>query len=308
MIYVLIAFLMGLLVPVQTAANSRLRMTVGQAYLSTLVSFSVSSLSLLLIALVAGIPLLPSAELASAAPWWSWLGGIIALATITIAIYLFKELGQLQAMIVPLFCQLLFSLLIDSFGWFGSSVIPMSVKRGAGAVLLFVGIFFVSVLPKLREQKDSPGKRGMRQWLWQGLAILSGCGMASIGAIYARLGVILNSPFQASMISFFIATVAMLLFCLFKGGIKDIGKAFGKGNPWWMWLGGICGAITVYGNAWLIPKLGVGLFVMLILVGQLIVSLLMESKGWLGAPKKKIAVSQIVGLVVMVAGVALIRL
>jgi len=40
---------------------------------------------------------------------------------------------------------------------------------------------------------------------------------------------------------------------------------------------GICGAITVYGNAWLIPKIGVGLFAMLLLIGQLLLSLLMLS-------------------------------
>lgn len=308
MLYALIALLMGLLVPVQTAANSRLRQTVGRAWLSTLVSFSVSSIFLLLIALVAGIPILPSAETAALAPWWSWFGGIIALATITIAIYLFKELGQLQAMIIPLFSQLLFSLCIDSFGWFGSAVIPMTLKRAAGALLLIAGIVFVSVLPQLKAQKGQSSNHGAGQWLWQGLAILSGCGMASIGAIYARLGAVLSSPFQASMISFFIATAAMLIFCLLKGGISDIGKAFGKGNPWWMWLGGICGAITVYGNAWLIPKLGVGVFVMLMLVGQLVLSLLMESKGWLGAPRKKITAGQIAGLLLMIAGVALIRL
>ena len=37
MAYLLITVLMGLLVPIQTAANSRLRATVGEAYLSTLI-------------------------------------------------------------------------------------------------------------------------------------------------------------------------------------------------------------------------------------------------------------------------------
>ena len=58
MVYLLITVLMGLLVPIQTAANSRLRAMVGEAYLSTLISFSVSTLSLLTVALVAGIPVI----------------------------------------------------------------------------------------------------------------------------------------------------------------------------------------------------------------------------------------------------------
>ena len=44
MFFLLITLAMGLLVPFQTAANSRLRTVVGPAYVSTLVSFSVSTL------------------------------------------------------------------------------------------------------------------------------------------------------------------------------------------------------------------------------------------------------------------------
>ena len=308
MIYLIITLAMGLLVPLQTAANSRLRQTVGQAYLSTLVSFSVSSLFLLLVAMVAGIPILPTAEMLQTAPWWSWFGGIIALLTITCAIYLFRELGQLQATIIPLFSQLLFSLAIDHFGWFGSKVIPMDGKRLAGSVLLLVGIVLVVVLPRLRGQQTTGSAKGARMVIWQLCAIVSGCLMASIGAIYALLGSIIGSPIQATTVSFLIATVAILLFSLCSGNIRQVGKAFSRQHPWWMWLGGICGAICVYGNAWLIPKIGVGLFAMLLLIGQLLLSLLMEQFGWLGAPRKKISAMQIIGILLMLEGVALIRL
>ena len=108
--------------------------------------------------------------------------------------------------------------------------------------------------------------------------------MASIGGLYALLGSVIGSAVQASTVSFIIATSAMLLFCLCRRKVRLVGKAFDRNCPWWMWLGGICGAITVYGNAWLIPKIGVGLFVMLLLIGQLLLSLLMEQFGWLGAP------------------------
>ena len=43
MYFLIIALAMGLLMPFQTAANSRLRGAVGPAYVSTLVSFSVST-------------------------------------------------------------------------------------------------------------------------------------------------------------------------------------------------------------------------------------------------------------------------
>ena len=308
MIFLIITLAMGLLVPIQTAANSRLRMAVGQAYVTTLISFSVSSVSLLLVAMVAGIAVVPTTEMLHTAPWWSWFGGIIALLTITCNIYLFREVGQLQATVIPLFSQLLFSLAIDHFGWFGSRVIPMDGKRLCGALLLLVGIVLVVVLPRLRGQQTAGSAKGARLVFWQLCAIVSGCLMASIGAIYALLGSIIGSAVQASTVSFLISTTAMLLFCLCSGSIGQVRLAFRRDCPWWMWLGGICGAITVYGNAWLIPKIGVGLFAMLLLIGQLTLSLLMEQRGWLGAPRKRITALQVIGLLLMLGGVALIRL
>ena len=307
--YVLIVLLMGLFVPVQTAANSHLRSVVGPAYVSTLISFSVSSLVLLAVSAIFGLPVLPSSTQVAAAPWWCWFGGIIALLTITCNIYLFKELGQLQAMIIPMFAQLLFSLLIDHFGWFGTQVIPLDAKRIAGSLLLVAGVTLVAVLPRLKAQRENPSAAsGSRQMLWQLAAVVCGCLMSSITAIYARLGGILGSPVQATTDSFLIATAAMLLFCTLRGKVHLVGKAFRGRHPWWMWLGGICGATTVFGNAWLVPKIGVGLFAMSLLVGQLALSLLMEHFGWLGAPKKHISWTQIAGILLMLAGVALIRL
>ena len=91
MYFLIIALAMGLLMPFQTAANSRLRGAVGPAYVSTLVSFSVSTLALLLVSMLAGIPIVPSSQVLAATPWWSWFVGLIAVVTITIAIHLFKD-------------------------------------------------------------------------------------------------------------------------------------------------------------------------------------------------------------------------
>ena len=309
MFFLLITLAMGLLMPFQTAANSRLRGVVGPAYVSTLVSFSVSTLALLLVSLVAGIPILPTSTMLAQAPWWSWFVGIIAVVTITIAIHLFKEIGQLQALIIPMFSQLIFSLTIDHFGWFGAKVIPLGMNRVIGALLLIVGVALVVVLPRLKAGQQTAGvSTGSRQTFWQLIAVLSGCLSASVTGAYAQLSSIVGNPVQATTVAFFVATMALLLFCTCLGKTQLVGKAFNRNYPWWMWTGGLCGAVIVFGNAWLVPKVGVGVFSMALLVGQLTLSMLMEHNGWLGAPRKRIAWPQIVGILLMLAGVALIRL
>jgi len=309
MFYLFIALAMGLLMPLQTAANSRLRQVVGPAYVSTLVSFSVSTLALLLVSLLAGIPILPTSQMLADAPCWSWFVGIVAVVTITIAIHLFKEIGQLQAIVIPMFSQLIFSLLIDHFGWFGARVIPLGTNRIIGSLLLVAGFVLVVILPKLKAGLPTAGSAtGSRMTFWQLMAVLSGCLSASITGAYAQLSAIVGNPIQATTVAFFVATVALLLFCTCMGKTQLVARALSRDYPWWMWIGGLCGAVIVLGNAWLVGELGVGVFTMSLLVGQLALSLLMEHLGWLGAPRNRVSWWQVLGIMLMLAGVAAIRL
>ena len=249
---------------------------------------------------------MPSQQALHDAPWWSWFIGVIPLITITIAIHLFKEIGQLQAMVIPMFSQLLFSLCIDHFGWFGARVMPLGWQRALGAALLIVGVTLVVIIPRLNSNATT-GNGGLRQVLWQLAAVLSGCLSAVVGAILASLGQVIGSAIQATTVLFAIATVVMIVYCCLGGSIVKTRKAFTTSAPWWIWMGGILGAVIVYGNAWLIPLIGVSAFMMALLIGQLLLSLLMERQGWLGAPKKHISWTQYVGIIIMLAGVFMIK-
>ena len=306
MLYILIALILGFCTPLQTAANSRMRLLVGSAPVSTLISFAVSTIVLIIVALVASISLVPSPQAFHDAPWWSWFIGIIPLITITIAIHLFKEIGQLQAMVIPMFSQLLFSLCIDHFGWFGARVMPMSLQRSIGAVLLIVGVTMVVIIPRLGSNAKTENG-GLRQVLWQLAAILTGFLSSIVGAILASLGQVIGSAIQATTVLFAIATGVMIVFCTINGSLVKSKKAFTAHAPWWTWTGGLLGAIIVLGNAWLIPLTGVSVFMMSLLIGQLMLSLFMERQGWLGAPKKHISLTQIAGILIMLAGIFLIK-
>lgn len=307
MLYILVALVLGFCTPLQTAANSRMRQLVGSAPLSTLISFAVSTIVLVIVALFASIPLIPSAQAFHDAPWWSWFIGVIPLITITIAIHLFKEIGQLQAMVIPMFSQLIFSLCIDHFGWFGARVMPLGWQRAIGAVLLIVGVTMVVIIPRLKSSSKTDNGNSLRQTLWQLAAVLSGCLSAMVGAILASLGQVIGSAIQATTVLFAIATGVMIVFCCVNGSVIKVRKAFTTNAPWWIWMGGILGAIIVYGNAWLIPMIGVSVFMMALLIGQLLLSLLMERHGWLGAPKKHISWTQFAGIFIMLAGIFLIK-
>lgn len=305
--YLFAAWMTGMLVPLQTAANARMRRSIGAALPVTLLSFAVSSLLLVVVSLARGIPLVPAAAQMDAVPWWGWTGGIIALLTITVTMVLFRVLGPVQTTILPLLGQILFSLVIDHFGLFGSVNIPISPLRAGAMVLLTGGVILVTVVPSLEKGKEDGSGRGRYTLLWQAAGIGVGCLMASIGAMYGRLGLLLGSAVQASAVSFLAATAVMALVCIGNGSMGSVARAFSRDNPWWMWLGGVCGALSVFSNAWLIPRTGAGGFFMAFLLGQMGVSLLMEGRGWMGAERRRISAVQWIGLVLMAAGVLFIR-
>lgn len=304
MIYIIVVVL-GMLVPVQTAANARLRLQVQSVWVATLISFGVSTLALLAACGAGGLALLPTAAQVDAAPWWGWGGGVIALLTITAYICLFRALGTLQAMILPLVGQLVFSLLIDHFGLFDAARIGLSPAR-AGAVALLLAGTALAIGPRAGRRGEPAG--ALRTAAMQAVGVGSGFLLASMGAIYGALGRALGSAVQAALFSFAIATAVMLLCCGLAGVAGRVRLAFAGDRPWWMWLGGVVGGVAVFGNAWLIPQMGTGVFFMLLTIGQIVLSVCMEWCGWLGAERRRVSWLQAAGLALMALAVAMIRL
>jgi transporter family-2 protein len=68
---------------------------------------------------------------------------------------------------------------------------------------------------------------------------------------------------------------------------------------------GILGASLVFAIAWLIPRVGAGPVMITLLAGQVMGGLIMSHFGWLGSPQQPITLMKVVGVIVMIGGVAL---
>ncbi len=68
---------------------------------------------------------------------------------------------------------------------------------------------------------------------------------------------------------------------------------------------GILGACLVFAIAWLIPQVGAGSVMITLLAGQVLGGLILSHYGWLGSPVQPITLGKIVGVLVMIGGVAL---
>lgn len=72
-----------------------------------------------------------------------------------------------------------------------------------------------------------------------------------------------------------------------------------------LFTAGILGATLVFAIAWLIPQVGAGPVMITLLAGQVLGGLIMSHFGWLGSPVQPLTLMKLIGVLVMVGGVAI---
>lgn len=318
----------GLLLPVQTCINSRLREALGSPFLSSLGSFLGGTIFLFLLTLIVNHSVALPAGLVGQQPTWIWLGGLFGVIGLTTNILIFPYLGGVQTTVLPVSGQILMGLIIDQFGLFGAQQTPLNFLRVAGAVLVLLGVLGAVMLggqkmskkktrgkPNSLEgrdattQQNSVGPSSGRLWAMRALALFAGFLMASQAAINGHLGVLVGSSLKAALVSFSIGSIALILLVMAQRLKVRVRVPEGKSsNPLWMWFGGVLGALYVLGSAFLVPLIGAGLTIVATLLGMISGSLAVDKFGVLEAPKRYVGLPQVISLVVMLVGVVLIRL
>lgn len=301
----LVALAVGGLIPIQTAANSRLRVSVGnKPVISALVSFSMA----LLVAVVAttalrGNPLPQFAEGASA-PWWVWLGGVMGVCFVLGNIVLFPRLGAVQTVVLPILGQVIMGLVIDRFGLFGAPVMEVSWLRVLGAVVVLVGI--VVVLRAGKRPAVEGDAAGVELWLYRLLGVMVGVGSAVQTAVNGYLGAIAGSSLHAGEINLTVGVLLLLVAALATSPRQLARKP--ESGPWWMWLGGLVGAAFVISGATLAPLLGTATTVIAFNAGTIAAGQALEALGAFGARRNPLTAARLAGLVVIFLGVLAVRL
>jgi transporter family-2 protein len=144
-------------------------------------------------------------------------------------------------------------------------------------------------------------------YLYMLLALVAGAMMPTQAATNNKMAVFLNdSPILAAFISFFVGTVALFVDAVASGA--SLGNlALAKNATPIAWIGGLLGAFFVTATVTLVPRLGVAMTFSLIIAGQMIVTLVIDHFGLLGVPMKEISLARIGGILLITAGVVLIR-
>ena len=311
-LFILLGVLCGVMIFTQTTINSQLREHAESPYASSLISFLFGTALLLLLTIIIEGHLFPSLETLQSMEWWAYLGGALGIYVVLSAILVFPRIGGVQTVAIPIFGQMLMSLLIDYFGWFAMDKRPLSLINILGLIILVIGIVFTVILPDYLEKKHlATAEKHMKKsgkLFWQILALLSGFCLAIQPAVNGHLGIGISSGIQAALISFLIGTILLIAINVILKQMTSLKMAFQKKAPWWFYMGGFLGALYVFFALVITPEIGTGAFVIFVLIGQMIVSLLIDNYGLLRSRVRKVSMIQIIGLIVMLIGAGIVKL
>lgn len=138
------------------------------------------------------------------------------------------------------------------------------------------------------------------------LAFIGGMAVPAQFAINSQLRNVVGGPVSAAAVSFIIGAVALSVAAVFVSRtVPRLGEV--AGAPWWVWTGGLLGAVYVLASIILTPRLGAAATVGFFLAGQMAASVTIDHFGLLGAATQEITLPRSLGLVFVLAGVFLIQ-
>jgi transporter family-2 protein len=143
------------------------------------------------------------------------------------------------------------------------------------------------------------------------LLMLTAVGMGSVLAtqvgVNGRLRVRTGDPVYAALISSTIAALSLLIYSVVV--VREPWPAVVRltSAPWWIWTGGLMGALYVVMSLVLVSRLGGAALFGSIVLGQMLAAITMDHFGLLGLQRHEVNLWRVFGALLLVAGVVLIR-
>jgi transporter family-2 protein len=153
----------------------------------------------------------------------------------------------------------------------------------------------------------SPSKRYLTALV---ASVIAGVLVAVQSRINGEFGLALGDGALAALLSFsmglLVMTIALVINPQARTGLGRIRQALVAGElPWWGAIGGAGGAFLVLTQGLSAGVLGVALFTIAVVSGQTLGALVIDTRGWVGAPRVLLNRWRVMGALLVLAGVVL---
>ena len=138
-------------------------------------------------------------------------------------------------------------------------------------------------------------------------AAIAGAMLPLQAALNGTVARVLGHPLNAAALNFLVGLIVLAgLAAAFRAPLPTAGSL--PSLPWYYWIGGgIAGSIYVFTALFVAPRIGVTALVAGLLAGQMLASLAFDHFGLFGLQTQSISLGRIAGVVLLVAGVILVR-
>jgi transporter family-2 protein len=142
--------------------------------------------------------------------------------------------------------------------------------------------------------------------LYLAIVFLAGGLIAAQAGVNSQLSRAVGHPVLAATVSFLVGTAALLIWSVGVRGTWT-GAAAALSAPWWVWTGGLLGAVFVVTTAWLAPVLGAATLLSVAIAGQMTCALVLDHYALAGFPHRPMSPGRAVGVALLVVGVVMLR-
>ncbi len=263
------ALVVGALVAWQSRINGELAERVGGGFLAAAISFG-TGLVMVAVIVVArtelrrSIALIPAAIRAGGLRPWHLLGGLGGAWLVTTQGLVVTVVGVTIFTIAVVAGQVSGSLFVDRAGLSPAGRMPVTRNRAVAALIALCAVALAGM---------QGGELGLSVVVL--LAVSAGLGISVQQAINARVAVATHQPLAATLVNFIVGFTALALVCiaLLVTGVTTFA---GWPTQWWLYLGGPIGVTFIALAAWAVRRVGVLVFGLLSIGGQLLGSVAMD--------------------------------
>lgn len=288
----------GVLVTLQSRMNGELSRAIEAPIQAAVYSFG-SGLALLSLLLLAprvrdGVRRIRDALRAGRLRWWQCIGGLGGGLFVAAQTYAVPLVGVAVFTVATVAGQTGNALVVDRFGIGPGGRRPVHLSRVLAAVLAIVGVA-VTV-------SGSLGDGGLSV-LPVVLAVLVGGGVAMQQGVNARVNLESRHVLSTTAQNFATGTALLVVIALVQlasGSYRPVGF---DGVPWWAWWGGFLGIGFIAIAAWAVQHVGVLVFGLALLTGQLGSALVVDLVS--PAAGHEVSARMVVGVLVTFAAAAL---